>query len=320
MRVLPPLLFALGLTVSLSAQVLQPRLSYEDRAGTTGHTLVIDGKTFGPYKEISSVTHSVSATAGLFLVTKRDKTYLVAQGKEAGPLGQGFEADQSWISDDGKVWAVTAIRYDDSTEEGSSQTQLWVNGKLYGPFSSLATFEFAEAGGGWIASVQTGEGEFSVLLNGKPQGTFSSVEHVWMLPDGKGWGYAGTDSEGQTMVVTQDQTYENVQNYNFDQMYPRNPHWAMAVRVGDDEELIFVDGKLYQDYLNFSGLSTTYSGRHWGFEAEKLADSGDTPVVVIDGKEYLGESLGTTNLGDKESFIWTVRDGGKVTTQVLTLP
>jgi len=320
MRHLPAILFVLIVT-GLSAQSPQARLSYEDRSGTTGHTLVIDGKSFGPYKEVTSVTHSTSATAGLFVVTKRDKTYIVAQGKETGPLAPGFDLDQSWVSDDGKVWAVTAYHSEESTDdsEGSAQTQLWVNGKLYGPFKALSTFEYAESGGSWIALVQTGDEEYAVLLNGVSQGTFASVEHVWMFPDGKGWGYAGTDAD-KTKVVTQDRTYEDVQNYNFDQMYPRNTHWGMGFKVGEEEELIVIDGKLYPGYLNFNGLLTTYSGRHWGFEAEKLTDAGDYPVVVVDGKEYVGEGLGASDLGGKEAFTWTVKDGSKVAVQVLALP
>jgi hypothetical protein len=320
MRPLPFVLVLLFVSAGLLAQTPQARLTYEDRSGNTGHTLVVDGKSFGPYKEITSVTHSTSATAAVFLVNRRDKTYIVAQGKEVGPLPAGFEADQSWISDDGRVSAVTAVKYDDSGEDSTSQTQLWVNGKNYGPFQALSTFDYAETGGSWIASVQTGEEEYSVLLNGKAQGTFASVDHVWLFPDGKGWGYAATDSDGKTTVVTQDRTYDSVQNYNFDQMFPRSQHWGMGFRLGDEEELILVDGKLYPGYLNFSGLSLTSTGRHWGFEAQKLTDAGDYPVVVIDGKEFQGEGLSTTSLGATESFTWTVRDGAKVTIQVLTLP
>ena len=166
MRILPTIFAFLLLTVGLSAQTPQARLSYEDRSGTTGHTLVIDGKSFGPYKEVTTVTHSTSATAAVFLATKRDKTYIVAQGREWGPLPAGFEPDQTWVSDDGKVAAVTAAHTDESEDNSTSQTQLWVNGKLYGPFSSLSTFEYAESGGSWIASVQTGEEEYGVLVNG----------------------------------------------------------------------------------------------------------------------------------------------------------
>jgi len=321
MRTLPILVFVL-LSTALWAQSPQARLTYEDRSGTTGHTLVIDGKSFGPYKDVTSVTHSTSATAGLFVVTKRDKTYIVAQGKETGPLPTGYDLDQSWVSDDGKVWAVTATHTDDATDdsEGSSQTQLWVNGKLYGPFQSLSTFEYAETGGSWIASVQIGEEEYGVLVNGASRGSFQSVEHVWMFPDGKGWGYAGTDADGKTKVVTQDRTYDDIRDYNFDQMYPRNTHWGLGFKIGEEEELILVDGKIYPGYLNFTGLLITYSGRHWGFEAEKLTDAGDYPAVVVDGKEYVGEGLSAGDLGGKESFVWTVKDGSKVTVQVLTLP
>lgn len=320
MRILPSALFFVVLATGLGAQTPQPRLTYEDRAGTTGHVLVLDGKSFGPYRDITSVTHSTSGTAGLFLVTKRDKTYLVAQGVEAGPLGAGFDPDQSWISDDGRVWAATATHTDDSSEDGSSQTQLWVNGKLYGPFVAVASFDYSEIGGTWIASVQTGESEYEVLLNGQSQGTFSSVEHLWVFPDGKGWGYAATDADGKVSVVTQDRTYDGVQNYNFDEMYPRSPHWGMGFKVADEQEVILVDGKAYDGYLNFSGLTTTYSGRHWGFQADKMTDAGDYPVVVVDGKEYVGEGLGATYLGSQESFTWSVQEGPKVVVQVLPLP
>lgn len=312
-------LFLVSTLASLGAQTPQPRLTYEDRSGTTGHTLTVDGKSYGPYKDIYSITHSTSGSAALFLATKRDKTYIVAQGRESGPLPNGAEPDQAYISDDGKVAAVLALAILDE-EEGISETQLWVNGKTYGPYIGVYPFEYAEQGGGWIASVQTGEEEFDVILNGKSQGPFASVDRVWMSPDGKLWGYAVRNTEGALTVVTQDKKYVDVFGGNFDQMYPRSAHWAYSIRTSDEEELVVVDGKEYKGYLNFSGLYTSYSGRHWGFEAEKLTENGDYPVVVINGKEYVGEGLGTASLGAQESFSWSVTDGNKVTIQVLALP
>jgi len=293
--------------------------TYEDRSGTTGHTLVIEGKSFGPYKDVTSVTNSTSATAGLFLVTKRDKMFAVAQGKEWGPLAAGQDVDQSWVSDDGKVWAVTTVKQSNDDSD-TNQTSLWVNGKVFGPFEEVSTFEYSETGGHWIATVKQAEDEYNVLLDGKAQGPFASVVHSWLFPDGKSWGWATTDADGATTVVTQDKTYSNVQSVSFDQMYPRDPHWAYGLKLGDEEELIVVDGKAYNGYLNFSGLYSTTTWRHWGFTAEKLADAGDYPVVVIDGKEYVGEGLSTASLGDREWFTWSVTDGTKVTVQVLALP
>jgi len=309
--------FAVFLTLallgaSLSAQTPLSRFSYEDRSGTTGHSLAVDGKTFGPYKEVTSVLTSTSGTAGMFLATKRDKTYVIAQGKEWGPLTAGHDVDQSWIT----------VKYNEGTddEEGTTETLLWINGKSFGPFQTVSALEYSETGGHWLATIQRSEDEYDILFDGKPKGPFKSVTHAWMFPDGKGWGWATTGNDDLTTVVTQDKTYTEVQSVSLDQMYPRSAHWAYGLRLGDEEELIVVDGKAFTGYLNFSGLYTTYSGHHWGFEAEKLTDAGDYPVVVIDGKEYVGEGLGTTNLGDKESFTWSVKDGAKVTVQVLTLP
>lgn len=307
------------LAAALPAQTPQPRLTYEDRSGTTGHTLVVDGKSFGPYKSIDWTLYSTSGSASLFLATKRDKAYIVAQGKESGPLGPGFEADQTYVADDAKVAAVVAMAYADD-EEGTSQTQLWVNGRSYGPYVGVYPFEFAETGGNWIAGIELGEESFDVLLNGKTQGPFSSIDAVWMAPDGKTWGYAARNSEGVLSVVTQDHRYEAVQGGNFDQTNLRTAHWAYSVRMGDEEELVVVDGKEYKGYLNFSGLSTTNSGRHWAFEAEKLTDTGDYPVIVVDGREYVGSGLIANSIGTQESFSWTVQDGTKVTIQVLALP
>ena len=311
--------FLILFAVPLVAQTPQPRFSYEDRSGTMGHTLTVEGKTFGPYKEILSLTPSTSATTGLFLVNRRDKTYIVAQGKESGPLSADNEVDQAFISDDGKLAFVSATKYSND-EDGTAETLLWVNGKSYGPFASLQVVEYAESGGSWIATVGLDEEQSGILFNGKLLGPFSSVDHTWMSPDGKNWGYVTTDKEGQTTVVTPERSYEGVQDFNFNLMYPREPHWGFAIRIGDEEELIVVDGKTYQGYLNFSGLTTTFSGRHWAFEALKLTEAGDYPVVVIDGKEFVGEGLGSAYLGDKESFHWTVKDGSKVTLQVLSLP
>lgn len=309
---------------ALTAQTPQTRFTYEDRAGTTGHTLVLDNRTFGPYKEISSTHYSTSMTTALFLTTRRDKTYIVAAGKETGPIAPGFEVNQAWISDDGKVWAVVAAHSSEAEEDDESdqkvENQLWVNGKLLGTYPNVFAFDYAETGGTWIASVGLPDDQHDIILNGKSLGPFSSVDHTWMSPDGKFWGYAAAKDEGDTDVVTQEATYRGVQSTNFYQMYPRSAHWGYAVRIGDEEELIVVDGKSYTGYLNFADLVTTPSGRHWGFQAEKLSDSGDLPVLVINGKEYVGEELGTMTLSGKEGFTWTVRDGSKVSSQLLLLP
>lgn len=315
-------LFSLALILiaaGLGAQSPQTRFTYEDRAGTTGHTLVIDGKSFGPYKEIYTSTHSTSGSAGLFLATKRDKVYIIAQGREAGPLGTDYEPESTYISDDGKVAAVVALGHYNE-EADTTETQLWVNGTQYGPFNGAYPFEYAEMGGSWIAGIQRTDGSQDVLLNGKSQGPFYSVDAVWMSPDGKNWGYVASDEEGGLTVVTQDRRYDAPQSVNFDYMALRAPHWAYSIRTGDEEELIVVDGKEYKGYLNFSGLYTSYSGRHWAFEAEKLTDTGDYPVVVVNGKEYVGDSLGSSSLGTQEWFSWTIREGNKVATQVLALP
>jgi hypothetical protein len=303
----------------LPAQTPQPRLGYEDRSGTTGHTLVVDGKSFGPYKTVDSSVYSTSGTAGLFLVSKRDKVYVVAQGRESGPLGAGFEADQTSISDDGKVAGVIAVAYAED-DSGANQAQLWVNGHQYGPYVGVYPFEYAETGGNWIAGVELGENSFDVLLNGKTQGPFSAVDAVWMAPDGKTWGYAARNSEGVLTVVTQDQRFDAAQSGNFDQTNLRSAHWAFSVRTSDEEELVVVDGKTYRGYLNFGGLTATASGRHWAFEAEKMTDSGDYPVVLVDGKEYVGSGLTATALGAQEMYSWTIQDGTKVTIEVLALP
>lgn len=311
------------------------KLTYEERGGTAGRSLVVDGKSFGPYKDFSLATLSTSGTTGLFFATKRDKTYVVAQGREWGPLTAGYDTD---VSDDGKVWAVSVTREipavsdasevsdDKSTDDSNggdsattTQILLWVNGKSYGPYQSLYDFQYAETGGAWIANLRVNDDESVVLLNGKEMGTFPSVDHVWMFPDGKEWGYVGVDGD-DTTVVTANETYDNVQSCDFYAMYPKSAHWAYSIRVSDDEEIIVVDGKAYTGYVNFKGLNLGASSRHWAFEAEKRSDSGDHPVIVVDGKEYLGEGLLTNSLNDKEYFLWSVKDGAKTTTQTLELP
>lgn len=313
-------LFGLVLVFVAGTHAQTPRtgLVYTDRSGTTGHTLTIGGKSFGPYREVEAVVPSTSGTSGLFLVVRRDRVYALAQGNEWGPLALGYDWDQAWVSDDGLVWALSAVK-DLDVDEGTYETLFTVNGKTYGPFSSVYAFEYAETGGRWLAIVERGTDEYEVLLNGEPQGVVASVDHAWISPDGRSWGWVETN-EGQTSVVTQDRRYEGVVSANYDQAYPRDPHWALGIRVSDDQEFVFIDGKPYPGYLNFSGLYLTYSGRHWGFSAEKLTDTGDYPVVVIDGKEYVGEGLGVFSLGDKEAFTWSVKEGDQVKHLILPLP
>jgi hypothetical protein len=319
-------LLSLGLwaltTAVLAAQTApapQVRFAYEDRAGTAGHTLVLEGKSYGPYKEIVTAAYSTSGTAAAFAVLKRDKVWILAQGKEAGPLPVGFDLDRLQVADDGRVWILTATRTSADSND-PNETLLMVNGKTYGPYPELTTVEYAETGGAWVAAVRTAADEADVLVGGKAQGPFFTVDHAWITPDGKSWGYATSDSEGKMTVVTSEKTWSPVQAANFTNLYPREPHWGYSLRVGDEDEKIVVDGQSYEGYLNFQGLVLTPSGRHWAFEAEKLADTGDSKAVVIDGKEYPGEDLSWSRLGSQETFLWTVREGSKVSVQTLRLP
>jgi len=316
MRVFASLVLALILTSLLAAQSPQPGPSYEDRAGEAGHTLVLDGKSYGPYREVTPTT-STSGTTVAFTVVKRDRLWVLAQGRESGPIPVGFELDRLQVSDDGKVWVLTATRTS-SNEDEPNQTLLMVNGKAYGPYPELTTVEYAEVGGAWIAAVRTEAEEADVLVTGKAQGPFFAVDHAWLTPDGRSWGYAVADSEGRTTVVTSDKTWDGVQAANFTNLYPREPHWGYSLQLATDEERIVVDGQSYEGYRNFGGLMLTPSGRHWAFEAEKLA--GGLGVVVIDGKEFPGEDLQWSRLGSQESFHWTVTEGSKVTVQTLKLP
>ena len=309
----------LGSGVWAQAAGPQTRLNYEDKAGTNGHTLVLEGKAFGPYKEILTAAYSTSGTMVAFAVVKRDKVWILAQGKETGPLPVGFDLDRLQMADDGKVWVLTATRTS-AAEDDPNETLLLVNGKSYGPYPELTTVEYAESGGSWIAAVRTAAEEADVLVNGKAQGPFYTVDHAWLTPDGKAWGYAVSDSDGKATVVTSEKTWSGVQGGNFTNLYPREPHWGYSLRLGEELERIIVDGLAYEGYLNFQGLVLTPSGRHWAFEAEKLADSGDARVVVIDGREFPGESLTWSRLGAQESYTWTVKDGTKVTVQTLKLP
>jgi len=299
----------------LAQPVPQARLQFEDRAGPTGHTLVVDGKTFGPYKEILIAAFSTSGTAAAFAATKRDRTVVIAQGKESAPLPVGFDLDRLQISNDSKVWVLTATRTSNEAYD-ANQTLLVVNGKSYGPYPELTTVEYAESGGSWIAAVRSDDNEADVLLDGKAQGPFFSVDHAWITPDGKAWGYAVSDSENRAAVFTSDKVWRDVRGSNFTNLYPREPHWGYSLRVSDHEERIVVDNQVYTGYLSFQGLILTPSGRHWAFEAEK----GETKVVIIDGKEYPGENVMWSRLGFQETFTWTVRDGAKVTVQTLKLP
>jgi hypothetical protein len=316
MRAFASLVLTLLLASGLPAQTLKTGPSYEDRAEATGHTVVLDGKAYGPYREVTVAT-STSGTAVAFTVVKRDRLWVLAQGRESGPIPAGFELDRLQVADDGKVWVLTATRTS-SNEDEPNQTLLMVNGKTYGPYPELTTVEYAETGGAWIAAVRTAPEEADVLVTGKAQGPFYGVDHAWITPDGREWGYAVADSEGRATVVTSDKTWDNVQDSNFTNLYPREPHWGYSLRLANDEERIIVDGQNYEGYRNFGGLMLTPSGRHWGFEAEKL--TGGASVVVIDGKEYPGQNLQWSRLRQQESYTWTVTEGSRVTVETMKLP
>lgn len=301
-----------------TAPVPQTRLTYEDLASDAGHTLVLDGKAYGPYKDILLEAYSTSGTVVAFEVSKRDRLWILAQGKETGPLPPDFDVERLQISDDGRVWVLTATRTSPSADQPTA-TMLWVNGKSYGPYPELTSVEYSEVGGGWIAAVRTAADEADVLVSGKAQGPFFSVDHAWITPDGRAWGYATTDSEGKATVVTSEKTWDNVLSSNFTNLYPREPHWGYALVLSDDHERIVVDGQTYEGYRNFQGLLLTPSGRHWAFEAVRT-EPGAGPVVVIDGKEYPGENLTWSRLGAQESYTWLVRNDGKVAVQTLKLP
>lgn len=296
----------------------QARLSYEERSTAGGRSLVLEGKTFGPYKEILAVAPSTSGTALAFAAVRKDRIYVVAQGKETGPLPAGYEVERLQIADDGRVWVLTATSSGDEGAEAAA-TLLLVNGRSFGPYGELTSIDYAETGGSWIAAVRTAPEEAEVLLNGKPQGPFFAVDHAWLFPDGRAWGYAVSDSEGRSTVVTNERTWTEVQNSNFNSLYPREPHWGWSLQTAEGERIV-VDGQVFESYSGFRGLVLTPSGRHWGFEALKTTDGADTPVVVIDGREYSGQSLAWSRLGLQEAFTWTVQDGAKVVVTTMKLP
>ncbi len=319
MRIPFQLCLAFVVVSGLWAQTPQTRITYEDRVNDAGHVLVVDGKNFGPYKEILSSSYSTSGTAIAFAASKADRIWILAQGKESGPLPVGFDLDRLQIADDGKVWVLTATRTGTS-ETDPNETLLWVNGHSFGPYPELTSVEYAETGGLWIAAVRPAADEAEVLMgNVKPLGPFFSVDHVWLSPDGKTWGYAASDSEGRTTVVTTEKTWTGVLSANFTYLYPREPHWGYSLDLSTGEERIVVDGHPYEGYRNFRGLVLTPSGRHWGFEAEKALGA-NSPVVVVDGKEYPGDTLLWSRLGSQETFSWSFRDNAKVTVQTLKLP
>ncbi len=314
-----PAALAVVLVLTALSAVTQPvpqsKLQFEDRADTSGHTLIVDGKPFGPYKDVVSTAFSTSGTAAAFAVSKRDRIVVVAQGKESLPIPSGFDLDRLQVSDDGRVWVLTATHTSSDADE-PNQTLLVVNGKSYGPYPELTTVDYAETGGSWIAAVRSADNEADVLLDGKSQGPFFSVDHAWLTPNGKAWGYAVSDSDNHATVVTSDKTWKDIQSANFTNLYPREPHWGYSIRISDDEERVVVDNQVYTGYLNFQGLVLTPSGRHWAFEAEKAG----AHVVVVDGKEYPGEEVAWSRLGSQETFTWTLRDGAKVIVQTLKLP
>jgi hypothetical protein len=309
-------LLVLSLATFLGAQSPQSRLSWEDKSGTTGHTLVVGGKSYGPYKDIESIYYSNDAKSVGFTVSKRDRSWVVAGGTEFGPLPAGFEAGSISVADDGKLWSLSATKYSED-EDTPSVSQLFVNGKSYGPYQDVVSFDYAEQGGMWLASVQTGEDQQKVLVEGKESPAYATIEHLWVTVDGTGYGYLATDADGNQHLVTQDVTLDNVQDTNFDMMYPREPHWAYAYRNADNSLVVVVDGVAYQNFLHFGGLVVPPSGNGWGFEGERMTDAGDYSVVMINGQEYVGEGLYQVRVGAKETFFWTVRDGSKSTVQAL---
>lgn len=324
-RFVVALVLWLGLAFTAAAETPgaapQPlvRITYEDRGGAAGRTLVVDGKSWGPYREIAVTALSTSGTAAAFAVVRKDRLYVLAQGKETGPLPAGFELDRLQISDDGKVWILSATRAT-ASDQDPVETLLWINGKAYGPYLELTTVEYAETGGAWVAAVRTADEEAEVLVNGKPQGPFYTVDHAWITPDGRSWGYAVSDSEGAATVVTAEKTWTDVVSGNFVALYPREPHWGYSLQLSGGEERIVVDGVAYEGYRRFGGLVMTPSGLHWGFEAERRTDVGPEPVVVIDGREYPGADLAWSRLGSQELFTWKSLEGAKVSVQTLKLP
>ncbi len=93
-----------------------------------------------------TAAYSTSGTAAAFAVLKRDRVWILAQGKETGPLPAGFDLDRLQVADDGKVWVLTAT-FASADEDEPNQTLLLVNGKSYGPYPELTTVEYAETAG-----------------------------------------------------------------------------------------------------------------------------------------------------------------------------
>lgn len=301
-----------GIAGAVFAQSPRVTWSFEDRVGTTGHTIVADGKSFGPFREGPSWYTSNSETVGFFVVTKRDRLVVIAQQKEFPPLPARFEVGEGYISNDG----TTVFLSLENSDTGKSL--LWVNGKIYGPYDGVGKVALAEQGGTWAAIVTKDESHV-VVLNGAEKGTYSEVEDLWLTPDGKFWGWAAHTGDETTDIVTQEGSWADVADYDVSNLDTDAPHWGFGFTDADGAPHVIVDGAPLPHYGNFKKFRLTYSGTHWGFSAVRYSDAGDTPVVVIDGKEYVGQDLYQNAQGGREWFSWTVRDGATVSQMVLSL-
>lgn len=145
----------------------------------------------------------------------------------------------------------------------------------------------------WSLVAHLSDNSSVVVVNGKQYerfagnpGDFPSIQYS---ADGGKWGYR-SGQEGQATVNVNDKTYGPYQNIpQFILGTASSPWYAVVVKNG--VSVVLVDGKELASCPWAPLLIVSADGQHYAFEYDKKSGRNALHLVVVDGKEYDGDSL-----------------------------
>ncbi len=211
--------------------------------------LVIEGRRWGPYRDVAAPVFSDDASVWAFSCKKDDGFYVVVNGEIFGPYG-----DVPWyspaISPDGSVWIVVG------KESGSYMVVK--NGERMGPFERVDPPYFA--GNMWGFTYYC-EGKAYVRLRDRTLGPYDEVAYgsPFFSEDGRRWAVAYAES-GQWYVLVDGEIfgpYENAWTVAFSpdgehwwSRYPYEGRWYLTLngkKFGPFREYYHVSGPFFEN-------------------------------------------------------------------------
>ena len=167
---------------------------------------VINGKEYLHHRSTilpSNIVFSRDGSRWWWVIFNKNRLYLVENGKSSpitglktSSLSRSLTKLSLYVSDNGENKMVT-IRQGDRTE-------LWVNGKSFGIYTTVEYIHNFDKFWGVVAFKGfSHKGEAFVIINGKIYGPYKNLYYFSASENGKGWGflYSKKDTKGRFVMI-----------------------------------------------------------------------------------------------------------------------